>query len=201
MKSKMETMYDNSKKSYLDNKTETKLDYYYELTGGTARKNNYREKMRGFLKKTNEYSSQYGEWGALNFEQRNMIRRLLDEMDRADEVIKKLYEENKRLRTILQNNSKINIADHKFASKMEDKYLELQQENKELKERNDLIGKVLDEQLYLQYQDNVLIDFENWLDEKNMTDLDENYTVVRLADIKDKLQELKEGKNETNNNI
>ena len=33
----MKTMYDNSKKSYLDNKTGTKLDYYYEPTGGTAR--------------------------------------------------------------------------------------------------------------------------------------------------------------------
>ena len=48
---------------------------------------------------------------------------------------------------------------------------------------------------------NILTEFEKWIDEKNMTDLDENYTVVRLADIKDKLQELKEGKNETNNNI
>ncbi len=41
----METMYDNSKKSYLDNKTRTKLDYYYEPTGGTTRNQDYPKRM------------------------------------------------------------------------------------------------------------------------------------------------------------
>lgn len=58
----------------------------------------YREKMREYLKEPDVFSSQYGKWGALNKEQREYIRRLLDEMDRADIYIRQLYEENMRLK-------------------------------------------------------------------------------------------------------
>ena len=52
---------------------------------------NYRERMKEYLKEPDEYSSQYGKWGILNREQRDLIKRLLREMDGADEVIKHQY--------------------------------------------------------------------------------------------------------------
>ena len=62
---------------------------------------NYREKMREYLKEPDEYSSQYGKWGDLNREQRQMITRLLNEMDNADEVIKHQFFEIERLQAEL----------------------------------------------------------------------------------------------------
>ena len=53
--------------------------------------------------------------------------------------IEQLQQENKELKEILENNSKINIADHKYASEMEDKYL---------------------------IEHNVLTEFEKWLETK-----------------------------------
>ena len=61
---------------------------------------NYREKMREYLKEPNEICNHYGKWGILNREQRNLITRLLDEIDRADNYIKKLQQENARLKEI-----------------------------------------------------------------------------------------------------
>ena len=52
---------------------------------------NYREKMREYLKEPNEICNHYGKWGILNREQRYLITRLLDEMDRADNYIKNYY--------------------------------------------------------------------------------------------------------------
>lgn len=63
---------------------------------------NYREKMKEYLREPNVFSGQYGKWGALNSEQRQMIKRLLEEMDRADIYIRELYEENMRLKKELQ---------------------------------------------------------------------------------------------------
>ena len=55
---------------------------------------NYREKMKEYLKEPNMFSGQYGKWGCLNSEQRKYIRKLLEELDRADVYIRQLYEEN-----------------------------------------------------------------------------------------------------------
>ena len=52
---------------------------------------NYRERMKEYLKEPDEYSCQYGKWAILNIEQRDLIKRLLKEMDSADEVIKHQY--------------------------------------------------------------------------------------------------------------
>ena len=49
---------------------------------------NYREKMREYLKEPNEICNHYGKWGILNKEQRDLITRLLNEMDEADNYIK-----------------------------------------------------------------------------------------------------------------
>ena len=64
--------------------------------------------MREYLKEPNDYSSQYGKWGILNIEQRQLITRLLDEMDRADVVIKKQYEEKQHLIKYLEH--RINLC-------------------------------------------------------------------------------------------
>ncbi len=102
-----------------------------------------------------------------------------------------LIEENKKLKEKLQNNSKINIADHKYASEMEDKYLEFQQENEfykhvikdnydtsqdimyEMKEENvklqqenkelkEKYNRLLKENFKLK-QNPILTEFEKWL--------------------------------------
>ena len=39
--------------------------------------------------------------------------------------------------------------------------------------------------------ENILTEFEKWLEEQNVASLNGNFTVIRLADIKKKLQELK----------
>ena len=62
---------------------------------------NYREKMKEYLKESDEYSPQYGKWGILNKEQRDLIKRLLKEMDSADVVIKNQFEEIERLNNII----------------------------------------------------------------------------------------------------
>ena len=58
---------------------------------------NYRDKIREAIKCPQFGNSQYGEWGALRYEQRVYIKRLLDELDSADAYIRKLYEENMKL--------------------------------------------------------------------------------------------------------
>ena len=59
---------------------------------------NYREKMREYLKEPNEICNHYGKWGILNREQRDLITRLLNEMDGADNYIIKLHQENEQLK-------------------------------------------------------------------------------------------------------
>lgn len=59
---------------------------------------NYRERMKEYLKEPDEHSSQWGKWAILNREQRDLIKRLLREMDSADEVIKNQFEEIERLK-------------------------------------------------------------------------------------------------------
>ena len=58
---------------------------------------NYRERMRKAVECPQFGNLDYGEWGALNLNQRRDIKRLLDEMDRADEYIKTLYFKNENL--------------------------------------------------------------------------------------------------------
>ena len=60
---------------------------------------NYRERMRKAVECPQFGNLDYGEWGALNLNQRRDIKRLLDEMDRADEYIKTLYFKNENLQS------------------------------------------------------------------------------------------------------
>ena len=54
---------------------------------------NYREYMRECIKSPIDGTSavEFGKWAILNQEQRKMIGRLLDEMDRFDEAYKSLW--------------------------------------------------------------------------------------------------------------
>lgn len=68
---------------------------------------NYREKIRKAIACHQFGDEGYGEWGALRYDQRVLIKRLLDELDSADKYILKLDKENKQLkeekRLILRN--------------------------------------------------------------------------------------------------
>ena len=68
---------------------------------------NYREKMREYLKEPNEICNHYGKWGILNKEQRDLITRLLNEMDGADNYIIKLHQENEQLKDKLNKISNL----------------------------------------------------------------------------------------------
>lgn len=57
---------------------------------------NYREKIRKAIECPQFGDTDYGEWGILTLEQRRLIKRLLDELDSADNFIKK-QKENEEL--------------------------------------------------------------------------------------------------------
>ena len=59
---------------------------------------NYREKIRKAIECPQLGNETYGEFGILNLTQRKYIKRLLDELDNADNFVKKLYFENKQLK-------------------------------------------------------------------------------------------------------
>nr|DAP38446.1 MAG TPA: hypothetical protein [Caudoviricetes sp.] len=59
---------------------------------------NYREKIRKAIECPQFGDKYYGEWGALNLEQRTLIKRLLNELDNADNFNKTIYLENEQLK-------------------------------------------------------------------------------------------------------
>ncbi len=62
---------------------------------------NYREKMRKAIECPQFGNERYGEWGALRFEQRVLIKRLLDELDSADNCVKRLYLKNRKQKEVI----------------------------------------------------------------------------------------------------
>ena len=75
---------------------------------------NYRDKIRKYIECPEFGNSSYGAWGSLRIEQRRNIKRLLDELDSADDYIKKLYKENKQLKEQLERSEKArkNVYDY-----------------------------------------------------------------------------------------
>lgn len=63
---------------------------------------NYRERIRKAIECPQFGNERYGEWGALNLEKRILIKRLLDELDRADNYVKRFYKENEDLKKQLE---------------------------------------------------------------------------------------------------
>lgn len=68
---------------------------------------NYRERIRKAIECPQFGNERYGEWGALNLEKRILIKRLLDELDRADNYVKRLYLENQKLKKQLEEINKM----------------------------------------------------------------------------------------------
>lgn len=64
---------------------------------------NYREEIREYISCPQLGDNHYGKWGALRVEQRLLIKRLLDELDCADNYIKKVYLENQKLKEKIEN--------------------------------------------------------------------------------------------------
>ena len=62
---------------------------------------NYREKIRKAIECPQFRDKNYGKWGALNLEQRNLIKRLLNELDSADNCVKKLYLQNIKQKEVI----------------------------------------------------------------------------------------------------
>lgn len=62
----------------------------------------YRERIRKAIECPQFGNERYGEWGALNLEKRILIKRLLDELDRADNYVKRFYKENEDLKKQLE---------------------------------------------------------------------------------------------------
>ena len=89
---------------------------------------NYREKMREYLKEPNEICNHYGKWGILNKEQRDLITRLLNEMDGADNYIKKIQQENERLK------DKINMAIEYYEANQQECVIGRNKDDKLIKE-------------------------------------------------------------------
>ena len=67
---------------------------------------NYREKIRKAIECPQFGNETYGEWGALRLEQRVLIKRLLDQLDSADNYFKKVYLENKQLKEQIEEYQK-----------------------------------------------------------------------------------------------
>lgn len=67
---------------------------------------NYRQKIRRAIECPQFGNIDYGEWGILTLEQRRLIKRLLDELDSADNFIKRIYikkqKENEELIKLLE---------------------------------------------------------------------------------------------------
>lgn len=56
---------------------------------------NYRERIRKAIACPQFGDTTYGEWGALKLEQRRYIKEILDELDSADNYLKRLYLEER----------------------------------------------------------------------------------------------------------
>ena len=73
---------------------------------------NYREKIRKAIECPQLTGTAYGEWGALRLDQRKLIKRLLDELDRADNYVLRLYNENDRLKDTLAKIKDLNTMQY-----------------------------------------------------------------------------------------
>ena len=130
---------------------------------------NYRERLRKAIECPQFGNISYGEYGALRLEQRKDIKRLLDEMDRADEVIKNQFFKIERLNKVLEKGNRVSLAKYNRL-KCEKEQLELTLSvNKDYRARIDKAIEMID-----------LIKPELWNISNKMT--------YKLIDIKNILQ-------------
>lgn len=109
---------------------------------------NYREKIRKAIECPQFGNGHYGEWGALTLEQRKYIKRLLDELDSADNYLKKVYLENEKLKQNAENNNKVvdKITYTIKPSFTTRKLKQLQKENKQLKDNWNKLKEIVKSQ-------------------------------------------------------
>lgn len=114
---------------------------------------NYREKIRKAIEcpQLNNVV-RYGEWGALNLEQRKYIKRLLDELDSADDYCKRVYLENQDLKKQLEEYIKQNmkLKDELFDKRKEyqETYKDVRIEIKEYKSQQKEFISYLENEIY-----------------------------------------------------
>lgn len=73
-------------------------------------------------------------------------------------AIRELKQENKQLKEQLTNNSKINLADHKYASSCEDKIIELEYK---IKQRDEVIDEAIEFARDYDFAHNNVLNFYN----------------------------------------
>ena len=111
--------------------------------------------------------------------------------DRKEKLILKIKECNSLHNNcdyLLEHNDCDDIVE--YIEECEFEYNQLKQENEGLKEVLRGTTHCFDEEEH-QRLNNILTEFENWLEKQRQNNLNDNFVVIRLADIKAKLQELK----------
>ena len=101
---------------------------------------NYREKIRKAIECPQLNNTRYGEWGALTLEQRKYIKRLLDELDSADNYVKKLYLENQKQKEVIDK-----VTKELFALKDKIYKPERREKNFEIQKKISSIIKILND--------------------------------------------------------
>lgn len=85
---------------------------------------NYREKIRKAIECPQFGDATYGEWGALNLEKRRYIKRLLDELDSADNCLKRLYLENQKYKEVIGKAIEyIESKEYEYGDEGQDNYI------------------------------------------------------------------------------
>lgn len=154
---------------------------------------NYRERIRKAIACPQFGNETYGEWGILNLEQRSYIKRLLDELDSADNYFKMVYLENQELKEKYENA----IADYENAMfEKNELKKQLEEYKKKLMRITKMEIKQIDEATFVgidYFQDKCIVlkaqqkEFIKWLE-----DIIDSYKYSNLDDYKNVLQKYKE---------
>lgn len=125
----------------------------------------YREKIRKAIECPRFGNERYGEWGALSLNKRILIKRLLDELDSADNCFKRFYKENEELKKQLEylrsgeyynqirfeNKMLQDIVDNGEVSEIDKAFIDMTHRNTELLEENQKLKERID---YLERSNN-----------------------------------------------
>lgn len=147
---------------------------------------NYRERIRKAIECPQFGNERYGEWGALNLEKRILIKRLLDELDRADNYVKRLYLGNQELKKQLEEKKMLIKQCDLSISKVMDCYCE----------RTDCSGRIKDSKQYdslVQKVETQQKEFINYLEDEIHT-IETTYSQINgnYGLMNEKLETLKE---------
>ena len=136
---------------------------------------NYRERIRKAIACPQFGDKAYGEWGMLNLTQRKYIKRLLDELDRADNYFKSVYLENQELKEKVKKLSQWDNNKDSRNSRQRVANAKLIKENQELKQK----------------YENAVSDYETTMFEKEQLNSLVNSCQEEIRKLKKQLEELK----------